>query len=159
MLERSAGEEGEREESLGCKSHQEVREKMKHYPLKLTVTFSLIHYFTIDFRFIKGYMTRGQAKNTDNSEYLAFVRQNYLNRLKGTLPKTVLDKTTWQTPPAVLKEVQRLTSLWNRLHTSFDFDSEHVFALVRHQRSCVSFTTVWWCGSTWEESHPRKKLR
>lgn len=52
-------------------------------------------------------MTRGQAKCTDNSEYLAFVRQNYLNRLKNSLPKNVLDKTSWQTPPAVLTEVQR----------------------------------------------------
>ncbi|XP_042343907.1 unconventional myosin-Ih [Plectropomus leopardus] len=59
-------------------------------------------------KFIKGYMTRGQAKSTDNSEYLAFVRQNYLNRLKANLPKTVLDKTTWQTPPAVLTETSEL---------------------------------------------------
>lgn len=54
-------------------------------------------------------MERGQAKTTDNSEYLAFVRQNYLNRLKGHLPKTVLDKTSWLPPPAVLAEVQRST--------------------------------------------------
>ncbi|XP_074527408.1 unconventional myosin-Ih [Halichoeres trimaculatus] len=59
-------------------------------------------------KFIKGYMTRGQAKTTDNSEYLAFVRQNYLNRLKENLPKTVLDKTTWQTPPAVLQETSEI---------------------------------------------------
>ncbi|XP_049434331.1 unconventional myosin-Ih [Epinephelus fuscoguttatus] len=59
-------------------------------------------------KFIKGYMTRGQAKSTDNSEYLAFVRQNYLNRLKANLPKTVLDKTTWQTPPVVLEETSEL---------------------------------------------------
>ncbi|KAM9391983.1 unconventional myosin-Ih [Pholidichthys leucotaenia] len=59
-------------------------------------------------KFIKGYMTRGQAKNTDNSEYLAFVRQNYLNRLKENLPKTVLDKTTWLTPPAVLAEASEI---------------------------------------------------
>lgn len=52
-------------------------------------------------------MTRGQAKVTDNSEYLAFVRQNYLNRLKENLPKTVLDKTTWLSPPQVLVEVNR----------------------------------------------------
>lgn len=51
-------------------------------------------------------MSRGQAKTTDNSEYLAFVRQNYLNRLRDNLPKTVLDKTTWLPPPAVLAEVQ-----------------------------------------------------
>ncbi|XP_053181207.1 unconventional myosin-Ih [Scomber japonicus] len=59
-------------------------------------------------KFIKGYMTRGQAKSADNSEYLAFVRQNYLNRLKGNLPKTVLDKTTWQSPPHVLTETSEL---------------------------------------------------
>uniref|UniRef100_A0A3B5B6F8 Myosin IH n=1 Tax=Stegastes partitus TaxID=144197 RepID=A0A3B5B6F8_9TELE len=56
-------------------------------------------------KFIKGYMTRGQAKNTDNSEYLAFVRQSYLSRLKNNLPKTVLDKTTWLTPPVVMAEL------------------------------------------------------
>uniref|UniRef100_A0A671Y6J5 Myosin IH n=1 Tax=Sparus aurata TaxID=8175 RepID=A0A671Y6J5_SPAAU len=50
-------------------------------------------------KFIKGYMNRGQAKSSDNSEYLAFVRQNYLNRLKNHLPKTVLDKTSWLPPP------------------------------------------------------------
>lgn len=75
------------------------------------VISSSIQYFAFNFRFIKGYMNRGQAKNTDNSEYLAFVRQNYLNRLKGKLPKTVLDKTTWETPPAVLAEVPSFTLL------------------------------------------------
>ncbi|XP_028312554.1 unconventional myosin-Ih isoform X2 [Gouania willdenowi] len=59
-------------------------------------------------KFIKGYMTRGEAKSTDNSEYLAFVRQNYLNRLKNNLPKTVLDKTTWITPPQVVAESSEL---------------------------------------------------
>lgn len=52
-------------------------------------------------------MSRGQAKTTDNSEYLAFVRQNYLTRLKDNLPKTVLDQTTWLPPPAVLAEVHK----------------------------------------------------
>ncbi|KAM9744048.1 LOW QUALITY PROTEIN: unconventional myosin-Ih [Menidia menidia] len=59
-------------------------------------------------KFIKGYMTRGQAKTTDNSEYLAFVRQSYLNRLKDNLPKTVLDKSTWLTPPPVLTETSEI---------------------------------------------------
>ncbi|CAJ1068809.1 unconventional myosin-Ih [Xyrichtys novacula] len=59
-------------------------------------------------KFIKGYMTRGQAKTTDNSEYLAFVRQSYLNRLKDNLPKTVLDKTTWLKPAAVLEETSEI---------------------------------------------------
>ncbi|XP_055080387.1 unconventional myosin-Ih isoform X2 [Periophthalmus magnuspinnatus] len=59
-------------------------------------------------QFIKGYMTRGQAKTTDNSEYLAFVRQNFLNRLKENLPKTVLDKTTWYSPPPVCSETSEM---------------------------------------------------
>nr|XP_057928076.1 unconventional myosin-Ih isoform X2 [Doryrhamphus excisus] len=67
-------------------------------------------------QFIKGYMTRGQAKVTDNSEYLAFVRQNYLNKLKNNLPKTVLDKTTWLDPPHVLTETsETLRKLHYRL--------------------------------------------
>uniref|UniRef100_A0A671PVW4 Myosin IHa n=1 Tax=Sinocyclocheilus anshuiensis TaxID=1608454 RepID=A0A671PVW4_9TELE len=55
----------------------------------------------------EGYTTRCEAKSTDNSEYLAFVRQSYLNRLKDNLPKTVLDKTTWLTPPPVMTEILR----------------------------------------------------
>ncbi|KAM9547340.1 unconventional myosin-Ih [Salvelinus alpinus] len=66
-------------------------------------------------KFIKGYMTRGEAKTTDNSEYLAFVRQNYLNRLKDNLPKTVLDKISWLTPPPVLTEA---SAILRQLHMS-----------------------------------------
>ncbi|XP_071755900.1 unconventional myosin-Ih [Centroberyx gerrardi] len=65
-------------------------------------------------KFIKGYMTRGEAKTSDNSEYLAFVRQNWLNRLKNNLPKTVLDKTTWLSSPAVLTETSEIL---RKLHT------------------------------------------
>uniref|UniRef100_A0A674ESU7 Myosin IH n=1 Tax=Salmo trutta TaxID=8032 RepID=A0A674ESU7_SALTR len=53
-------------------------------------------------RFIKGFMTRNQPACVDNTEYLAFVRQNYLTRLKENLPKTVLDKNTWLTPPPIM---------------------------------------------------------
>lgn len=98
-------------------------------------------------------MNRRQAKTTDNSEYLAFVRQSYLNRLKDNLPKTVLDKTTWLSPPAVLTEVRRLLNFSVKrfeykltIHFLFDL-SVHVFVLPRRQRCCVSFTTVSWCGS------------
>uniref|UniRef100_A0A8C9TG30 Myosin IH n=1 Tax=Scleropages formosus TaxID=113540 RepID=A0A8C9TG30_SCLFO len=59
-------------------------------------------------KFIKGYMTRHQAATTDNSEYLTFVRHNYLTRLKDHLPKTVLDKSTWLTPPPVVKEASEM---------------------------------------------------
>uniref|UniRef100_A0A3Q2PI52 TH1 domain-containing protein n=1 Tax=Fundulus heteroclitus TaxID=8078 RepID=A0A3Q2PI52_FUNHE len=65
-------------------------------------------------KFIKAYMNRGEAKSTDNSEYLAFVRQSYLNRLKNNLPKTVLDKTTWLTPPTVVAEVA--SEILRKLH-------------------------------------------
>uniref|UniRef100_A0A672T1S3 Myosin IH n=1 Tax=Sinocyclocheilus grahami TaxID=75366 RepID=A0A672T1S3_SINGR len=64
--------------------------------------------------FIKGYITRREAKTTDNSEYLAFVRQSYLNRLKNNLPTTVLDKTTWLTPPPVMTETSEIL---RQLHT------------------------------------------
>uniref|UniRef100_A0A8C7D8N3 Myosin IH n=1 Tax=Oncorhynchus kisutch TaxID=8019 RepID=A0A8C7D8N3_ONCKI len=53
-------------------------------------------------RFIKGFMTRNQPACVDNTEYLAFVRQNYLTRLKENLPKTVVDKNTWLTPPPIM---------------------------------------------------------
>lgn len=56
-------------------------------------------------RFIKGFMTRNQPVCKDNSEYLAFVRHNYLMRLKDNLPKSVLDRHTWLTPPPIMKEV------------------------------------------------------
>uniref|UniRef100_A0A3Q2CCB6 TH1 domain-containing protein n=1 Tax=Cyprinodon variegatus TaxID=28743 RepID=A0A3Q2CCB6_CYPVA len=65
-------------------------------------------------KFIKAYINRGEAKSTDNSEYLAFVRQSYLNRLKNNLPKTVLDKTTWLTPPSVVAEVA--SEILRKLH-------------------------------------------
>lgn len=83
------------------------RSKKKMKVSKATVTFLPTSCFLTNFRFIKGYMNRGQATTTDNSEYLAFVRQNYLNKLKDNLPKTVLDKTTWLPPPAVLTEVEQ----------------------------------------------------
>uniref|UniRef100_A0A3P9P9U1 Unconventional myosin-Ih-like n=1 Tax=Poecilia reticulata TaxID=8081 RepID=A0A3P9P9U1_POERE len=59
-------------------------------------------------RFIKGFMTRNQPACIDNSEYLAYVRQNYLTRLKENLPKSVLDMDSWLTPPPILKEVNEL---------------------------------------------------
>lgn len=50
-------------------------------------------------------MTRNQPACVDNSEYLAYVRQNYLTRLRDTLPKTVLEKDSWLTPPPIMEEV------------------------------------------------------
>uniref|UniRef100_A0A3P9PAZ3 Unconventional myosin-Ih-like n=1 Tax=Poecilia reticulata TaxID=8081 RepID=A0A3P9PAZ3_POERE len=59
-------------------------------------------------KFIKGFMTRNQPACIDNSEYLAYVRQNYLTRLKENLPKSVLDMDSWLTPPPILKEGSQL---------------------------------------------------
>lgn len=50
-------------------------------------------------------MTRNQPACIDNSEYLAYVRQNYISRLTENLPKTVLEKDSWLTPPPLMKEV------------------------------------------------------
>uniref|UniRef100_A0A672ZM40 Myosin IHb n=1 Tax=Sphaeramia orbicularis TaxID=375764 RepID=A0A672ZM40_9TELE len=59
-------------------------------------------------KFIKGFMTRNQPACIDNSEYLAYVRQNYLTRLKENLPKTVLEKDAWLTPPPIMQEASQL---------------------------------------------------
>uniref|UniRef100_A0A671P0X5 Unconventional myosin-Ih-like n=1 Tax=Sinocyclocheilus anshuiensis TaxID=1608454 RepID=A0A671P0X5_9TELE len=66
-------------------------------------------------KFIKGFMNRNQPVSMDNSEYLAFVRQSYLTRLKDNLPKSVLDKTTWLTPPPIMQEVASV--FLRKLHT------------------------------------------
>uniref|UniRef100_A0A672LQN6 Unconventional myosin-Ih-like n=1 Tax=Sinocyclocheilus grahami TaxID=75366 RepID=A0A672LQN6_SINGR len=65
-------------------------------------------------KFIKGFMNRNQPVSMDNSEYLAFVRQSYLTRLKDNLPKSVLDKTTWLTPPPIMQEA---SVFLRKLHT------------------------------------------
>uniref|UniRef100_A0A8D2ZIK2 Myosin IHb n=1 Tax=Scophthalmus maximus TaxID=52904 RepID=A0A8D2ZIK2_SCOMX len=59
-------------------------------------------------KFIKGFMTRNQPACSENTEYLAYVRQNYLTRLKENLPKTVLEKDSWLTPPPIMQEVSKL---------------------------------------------------
>uniref|UniRef100_A0A3B4FN20 Unconventional myosin-Ih-like n=1 Tax=Pundamilia nyererei TaxID=303518 RepID=A0A3B4FN20_9CICH len=59
-------------------------------------------------KFIKGFMNRHQPACTDNSEYLAFVRHSYLTRLKENLPKTILEKDSWLTPPPILQEVSQV---------------------------------------------------
>uniref|UniRef100_A0AAY4BAR0 Myosin IHb n=1 Tax=Denticeps clupeoides TaxID=299321 RepID=A0AAY4BAR0_9TELE len=67
-------------------------------------------------KFIKGFMTRNQPACMDNSEYLAFVRQNYLTRLKDNLPKSILQRNAWLTAPPIMQEVQR--SVTKHLGTS-----------------------------------------
>ncbi|KAM8828044.1 unconventional myosin-Ih [Spinachia spinachia] len=59
-------------------------------------------------KFIKGFMSRNQPACVDNSEYLAYVRQNYLARLRDNLPKTVLEKDSWLSPPPIMEELSQL---------------------------------------------------
>ncbi|XP_029024032.1 unconventional myosin-Ih isoform X2 [Betta splendens] len=59
-------------------------------------------------KFIKGFMTRNQPACVDNTEYLAYVRQSYLLRLKDNLPRSVLERDCWLSAPPVLQEVSRL---------------------------------------------------
>ncbi|XP_075901124.1 unconventional myosin-Ih isoform X1 [Nelusetta ayraudi] len=67
-------------------------------------------------KFIKGFITRNQPSCVDNSEYLAYVRQNYLTRLAENLPKTVLEKDHWLTAPPIMQEAsQLLKKLYTRL--------------------------------------------
>uniref|UniRef100_A0A4W4GT64 Myosin motor domain-containing protein n=1 Tax=Electrophorus electricus TaxID=8005 RepID=A0A4W4GT64_ELEEL len=68
-------------------------------------------------KFIKGFTNRNQPVSMDNSEYLAFVRQSYLMRLKGNLPTSVLDKRSWLTPPPVMQEA---SALLQKLHKNMD---------------------------------------
>ena len=61
-------------------------------------------------------MMRNQPACSDNTEYLAFVRQNYLTRLKGNLPKTLLDKNSWPTPPPIMQEVRGTLPFYLRFY-------------------------------------------
>lgn len=123
--------------------------------LRAAVTFLQTQHFTNCFRFINGYLNRGDAKATDNSEYLAFVRQSYLNRLKNNLPKTVLDKTTWLSPSSVVAEVKtHISSITNHFtspipntHKSNSVTSPCTPLFCRHRRCYGSFTPDSWCGS------------
>lgn len=62
-------------------------------------------------------MTRNQPACIDNEEYLAYVRQNYLTRLKENLPRTVLDKDAWLTAPPVMQEVCVCVGGQSSVHT------------------------------------------
>uniref|UniRef100_A0A3Q3FUC3 Myosin IHb n=1 Tax=Labrus bergylta TaxID=56723 RepID=A0A3Q3FUC3_9LABR len=80
-------------------------------------------------KFIKGFMTRNEPSCNDNSEYLAYVRQNYLIRLRENLPKTVLEKDCWLTPPPIMKEVGDTFFNTNYFRCSYN---------IQHQTSGVT---------------------
>ncbi|XP_034048417.1 LOW QUALITY PROTEIN: unconventional myosin-Ih [Thalassophryne amazonica] len=82
-------------------------------------------------RFIKGFMTRNQPTNVHNSEYLAYVRLNYLTRLKENLPKSVLEKDLWLSPPPIMQEVsQLLKKLYVRLMVR-----KYVHSITPHRKT------------------------
>lgn len=118
-------------------------------------------------RFIKGFITRNQPSCTDNSEYLAYVRHNYLTRLTENLPKTVLEKDTWLTPPPILQEVCH-TFVQELFHGRMQWN--HALPIMVNCSACLKFlsrlpsfwrssTFATWRESTSEESRHRGKRR
>lgn len=124
-----------------------------------------IPWCTSPLRFINGYINRREAKTTDNTEYLAFVRQSYLNRLKLKLPQTVLDKTTWLTAPTVCEEVDTPCMVGSMRDITLRKEYLPIISLIlymfmfRPQLCCVKFTCASWCGSMWEASQRRRRHR
>uniref|UniRef100_A0AAX7U5K4 Myosin IHb n=1 Tax=Astatotilapia calliptera TaxID=8154 RepID=A0AAX7U5K4_ASTCA len=88
-------------------------------------------------RFIKGFMNRHQPACTDNSEYLAFVRHSYLTRLKENLPKTILEKDSWLTPPPILQEVTQTSALFKGKKENYPFSVCRPFADTRICKTTV----------------------
>lgn len=76
-------------------------------------------------RFIKGFMNRNQPVSVDNSEYLAFVRQSYLTRLKENLPVSLLDRG-WPSPPPIMQQVQpsHTVNLMNNQTTKMEWTTD-----------------------------------
>ncbi|XP_023664401.1 unconventional myosin-Ih-like isoform X1 [Paramormyrops kingsleyae] len=89
-------------------------------------------------RFIKGFMTRNQPVCRENTEYLTFIRQSYLTRLKENLPKNVLDRKSWLTPPPLLKETSRLL---RQLHTRL-LVRKYVRGITAQQKAQLQMKSV-----------------
>lgn len=106
LLERSDGPKGARKEGMGRQGHQEVSQDRFPRPTSGVQPTSRALVIGGFCRFIKGFITRHQPLCTDNSEYLAYVRHSYLTRLRENLPKTVLEKDSWLTPPPIMQEVR-----------------------------------------------------
>lgn len=84
-------------------------------------------------------MTRNQPSCVDNSEYLAYVRQNYLTRLAENLPKTVLEKDHWLTAPPIMQEVSAMFALPNKLELDNIFYSSTLAANISPTFKSVAF--------------------
>ncbi|KAK9503588.1 hypothetical protein O3M35_010117 [Rhynocoris fuscipes] len=64
------------------------------------------HAVTVIRNFIKGFITRSGPVTELNRKFIQTAKQQYLERLSKSLPKTLLDKS-WPTPPLVCNEASR----------------------------------------------------
>uniref|UniRef100_A0A3Q2XBR0 Myosin IH n=1 Tax=Hippocampus comes TaxID=109280 RepID=A0A3Q2XBR0_HIPCM len=87
-------------------------------------------------RFIKGFMTRNEPSGADNREYLSYVRHSYLTRLRENLPKTLLHKDLWLTPPPILKE----TSLFLKQLFIRHMVRKYVQGITEERKALVCYT-------------------
>ena len=67
--------------------------------------------FPFILRFIKGYGFRNDPECDENREFIKYTKMNFLERLKKSCPKSVLDKS-WIKAPKLLEEVC-ITALTN----------------------------------------------
>lgn len=109
-----------------------------------TVHSLLRSHLFIGSRFIKGFITRNQPACIDNSEYLAYVRQNYLSRLMESLPKTVLEKDSWPTPPPIMQEVSGTFLPFNKgilqYHNNKDNIGHYVIMTILQSKEGTNMT-------------------
>lgn len=150
---------------MGRQGYQKVRVNWQLNEMRMAAIHSLLrsHLFIDSFsRFIKGFITRNQPACIDNSEYLAYVRQNYLTRLRESLPKTVLEKDSWLTPPPIMQEVSGTFLPFNKgilqYHSNEDPFLLHLCLFTLYKRNgFITLATVWlwqFCiqkrGITWQ---------
>ncbi|KAG7272857.1 LOW QUALITY PROTEIN: hypothetical protein CRUP_029297 [Coryphaenoides rupestris] len=96
-------------------------------------------------RFIKGFMTRNQPACNDNTEYLAFVRHSYLSRLRDNLPRSVVDRSAWPTPPPIMQEASKL------------LQSLYIRHMVRKYLQCKALTSSMFRGR--KDNYPSSVAR
>lgn len=79
-------------------------------------------------------MNRHQPACSDNNDYLAYVRHSYLTRLKENLPKTLLEKDSWLTPPPILQDVSDALVSEGRFLKKY-----HIIEATRHPYAFCRF--------------------
>ena len=60
--------------------------------------------FACYFRFVKGFKYRNEVECDENMDFIQYTKINFLERLKKSCPRTVLDKS-WVKAPRLLEEV------------------------------------------------------